>query len=273
MISLFITVFFGIAILSPQHPATDKSTATKQREVSQRQIQQTQPREALSVQANPQQNKTQEKESNSKAESQDRLYKTYLISGPIIGIIAFATGILVCIQIRAIKQIERAWIVVSTEEPHTMQKNKGTWILTGFGFDWYAKNCGKTPAFIVKVSARIHPVKSLSDLPKEPFIEKSDIHYYGVSVSTFPYGLSIGPSEVIPWYTFADPKDKQPTTIEEWNEVREGKLLWVAYGIVEYKLAFHRWRNRQTRFCYVWTPEAPDKFTRSALPQRYTKQT
>jgi hypothetical protein len=261
--AIFITVLLWFGILSPQQPATGKGKeALKKYEAQQNE--QTQDCAPVTVQCCPQAQNSKAKSDDSDAESKSWTYRAYLISGPFVVVVTIGTLILVWRQIRAMKQIERAWLVVTTEPPHTMVKAKGrSWFENGFGFDWYIRNCGKTPAFITRIGARLHRVEALIDLHKEPLIEKFE---------SFPHGMSIGPTETIPWYTFASPEDKQPITSEEWKDFNEGKFCWVGYGIVQYKLSIDS-KIRETRFCYLWTPQGPNAFVRSALPERYTKQT
>jgi hypothetical protein len=159
----------------------------------------------------------------------------------------------------------RAWIVLSfIETPHNTQivKNTGH-IRTGFGFNWSVKNCGNSPAFITRIGARWHPIRSLDELPAEPDIEASDLIQ---ATSHYPHGLSIAPGDGIDRYTISR---KYPT----WPQESESDLIYMAYGIIEYKTAFSDSEIRETRFCYRYTPGAEESFLRSDVPIGYTKQT
>jgi hypothetical protein len=259
VIAALLVIFFSV----PQQPTTNKSAKSDQSNISKQEGGE-QPDKAVPAQPCPQSATTNQKKDESANDSKDWIYRTYLISGPIVGIIAFATAFLVWRQIHTLKAVERAWLVVTTEPPRTLSKGKGGWIYQGYGFEWYVKNCGKTPAFIIQIGARIHSVKTISDLPAEPVIEDYEIFPDG--------GMSIGPSEIIPRFTMAAPQDKQPLTTQDWEDFRVGKIKWVAYGVIKYRLTILR-EIRETRFCYIATPNRPERFSRSAIPKNYTKQT
>lgn len=208
----------------------------------------------------------------------DPWYRAYVIA-TIILVVVGSCGVYKAHQtLKAIEQQSkalvaqnRAWVILTEiETPHNMQKVKHGWIRFGFGFNWTIKNSGNSPAFITRVGARWHPVKSLNDLPLEPNIE---IDGLVLPTAHYPYRLSIPPNGEIDRYTMAMPQDRQPATQEEYKEIREGESFWVAYGVIEYFTAFDSEKIRETRFCYTWMPSGEELFLRSDTPASYTRQT
>jgi hypothetical protein len=67
---------------------------------------------------------------------------------------------------------------------------------------------------------------------------------------------------------------RTPKTPEDYADVRDGKVIWLAYGAVEYRTVFDAEDfRRETCFCYRWTPGLEESFTHYELPGGYTKQT
>jgi hypothetical protein len=83
----------------------------------------------------------------------DLITTLYYISGPLVFIVSFATGILVWRQIRAIRRIERAWLGVGLvkipKEGRTFVEYRPTADSTFVHPFLLAKNHGKTPAWII----------------------------------------------------------------------------------------------------------------------------
>lgn len=192
------------------------------------------------------------------------------IAAIFTAIAAFA----VSVQVWAIFRSERAWLLVSAVIPHNIQEVRGNAVRFGLACKWTIKNYGKTPAFITKVGGRLHKVGSFDELPPNPVIDGiSDLFQ---PTDNFPYGLSIGPGETIERYTFST--DKGPATPEDHQAIWDEKVIWIAYGIVEYRLVFNRivfkGKKRETRFCYTWMGGRDNEsFLRSTKPRNYTKAT
>jgi hypothetical protein len=164
---------------------------------------------------------------------------------------------------------ERAWLIVTADMVSNMQKVKGSSYRFGFGFNWRVKNGGKTTAFITKIGARFHTVKDISELPDEPNI---DLPALVEPTDYFPEGFGVGPNDSVERFTFA--QEQRPVSQEDYEAASAGRVLWIAYGIVEYRLIFERDKIRETRFCYIWKPTGGEEsFNRSPVPPNYTKQT
>jgi hypothetical protein len=181
----------------------------------------------------------------------------------------FMQLVIISRQAKHFRNSERAWlIIIIPDKPNQMQKVKNGYVENGFGFDWKVKNCGKTPAFITKIGARFHPVKSLSELPTEPNIDIRDLVQ---PTEQFENGPGIGPGESLERFTLTEAK--RPESVPDYDAIRKGEIYWVAYGIVEYRLSFSHESPRETHFCYLWVPGQQNPFTPSPIPREYTRQT
>lgn len=195
--------------------------------------------------------------------------KLTLFTGLLVGV-GLLQAWIVYRQIKLFRNSERAWLIVTTGKAGTISEHGNGWIAQGFGFTWKIKNVGKTPAFITKMGARFHPISKWSDLPSNPNVDVPDLL---LETTNFVHGLSVGPGEVVERFAFAAREDRQPITTEQYKLINEGKIIWVGYGVVEYRLIFWRIKRRRTHFCYVWTPGSRESFVPSDKPRGYTMQT
>jgi len=162
---------------------------------------------------------------------------------------------------------ERAWLIVKADPPRTSQKSEGNQITMGFMFDWHVRNTGRTVAFVTRLGARFHPLHSLADLPEKP-----DIEQVGPIQATehYPNGLSIGPGSSVSRYT------RSSVSPGQQRKISDKEVIWIAYGVVEYRTTVSQGDVKETSFCYLWTPQsehAAESFVPSDVPRNYTKST
>lgn len=160
----------------------------------------------------------------------------------------------------------RAWLVVTMEgEPGNRQKAEGNWVAVGYCFHWKIKNWGNSPAFIVRMGARWHPINDLGELPPDPDIESIELIQ---RTAHYPFGLSVGPGESIDRYTLAE--------YPQMGEIVAGRIIQLAYGVVEYKTAYEPTKTLETRFCYrlnVGNRGERETLIPSEVPATYNRAT
>jgi len=248
---LLVAAFYSLLSFSrPQNPTADKSAHSKQEDIGQEnKTDEASDRDSLNCEIKTPRSDEAQNDSANQTEK-GWLYRTYLISGPVIGIIALGTGIMVWRQIVALKRIERAWIVlrgrpqlpsielmkrmVGGERPQPYLYFMCTFI-----------NMGKTPAMIVSCEMKF----SLIDkLPKRPNYETAnatnpqEIPLHGKFI---PPGGEWGPVHDV----FRGPVEFVPTA-EEFSEMRHGGVVCYAHCRVRYRDTFKS--MHETRVCYVW---------------------
>ena len=165
-----VSVLFAV-VLSVHRPSAQESNTAKHPDTTQ-QKEQTQSWPTV-----PPKSYTQTEDSNAQQrkpnnEAPDWFYRTYLISGPIIGILTLATAIVVWKQVVTLRQIERAWVIASLEwassrgqrvfqEASTTPPSETTYIELKFTLE----NSGKTPAWIIGSWMRHDVVTKVPDRP------------------------------------------------------------------------------------------------------------
>jgi hypothetical protein len=137
-------------------------------------------------------------------------------------------------QIRAIRNIERAFLVPMFDNVvhHNPEAENG---VLSHCFQWSFKNCGKTPAFLREVVGHMVVVDSLEKLPKNPDYRKP--------VTFIGDPLIGGESMTRNFYSPMDDK-RDFQAIEA--EYRSRKRVLFAYGMVKYDDMFGK--HHETRF-------------------------
>jgi|GEM_PF-4878400 len=232
-----------LSFLAIHQPITKESTRPQESPVTQqRKQEQTTP--SLPTQGNNQ--SLNDKTNRTHPEPQDWLYRTYLISGPIVGIIALGTGILVWRQIIALRRIERAWLLVTdveyTEYPEVVKRDERR--ISGAYFA--VKNYGKSPAWIASIGGSFVTINSLADLPPKPAYQTiKDVKDKGIVIVPMTV-------EEDDYQVFKFPHESNSDINDaEFQRAIHQTILWCVYGFVTYRDIFNE--ERETRFCYVMT--------------------
>jgi hypothetical protein len=139
-------------------------------------------------------------------------------------------------QAAAMKERERAWIMVKPENPTGFPKPDSTFPFT-FKFIWTAKNVGYTAGFL----ERVRPKAELRDYPlsaEPPRIKP------GQPLARF----------IIPANGSHGSEIKKRITAEEFEKLASGKKCIVFYGFIEYRHIFSQpdAEPRYTYFCSYW---------------------
>lgn len=174
-------------------------------------------------------------------------------------------------QTRSLLAQNRAWLVLeSIESPHGFQRNTRMRIFSGYGVIWTIKNTGNSPAFIFRIGSRFHRVNSFSELPATPDIEVPDLL---MPTRHYKHGYTLGPGQTLERFIMQENPADRPKTPEDYQAIRQGNPIWLAYGLVEYRTVFDKPDLiRELRFCYRWFAMGEDEFNPSDLPEGYTKQ-
>jgi hypothetical protein len=241
-----------LCILSvPQEPATNKGKESLKTNKTQ-QKEQTQNYPPVAVQCYPQTPQTQPKSDNSDAEPKSWLYRLYLLSGPIIGVVTVGTLVLVWKQIKALHNVERAWLLQSVEDVLPVQiDKKGPWTAKTAVFQ--VKNWGKTPARLKKVTLKVAVVEKITELG---VLAK----YKGSTVDDIE-GRPIAPGESMTLNL--ENVATKDVTEPEWDEVAKETKIAVFYVEVHYSDTFSR--KHLTTFCY--------RYVKRPMPFRGTSET
>lgn len=157
--------FFSILMLSVNSPASPEGAASYQSDVGQQQKQGKS--STLSGEYSAQTYQSNAKPNSTSRDSPGWLYRTYLISGPIVAIVALGTGVVVWRQIVALQTIERAWVMVDLATDIEITEDK---ILVG---QLTYTNNGQTPAWVHGVWLKFDCFKAVPHKPDLAGLGKS----------------------------------------------------------------------------------------------------
>jgi hypothetical protein len=223
-------------------------------------------------------NNGQDEGKRSETHVPDRLDVIYKISAPVIGLITLLTLGAVIKQIKAIKNIERAWIVLKGEPQFPSADVVRRTISGEQTQDPYLRfvctfiNKGKTPARITGCNMQFSLTQKL---PKRPSYKTASIsnpeHVPANGKFIAPKG-EFGP--VLEVYRGSMSGPFKPTQ-EEFAKIQRGELVCYAHCRLLYRDTFNH--KRETRVCYVWFVPIPsdpnDKGFVLGGPNDYNKHT
>jgi hypothetical protein len=131
-----IPMMLALVVYNPTSP---EGTGDNQRNVVE---QQTKAKDTAVFAPNPKPDskKCETKKQDGSENPHDWLYIAYLVSGPVVGILALFTAVVVWKQIATLRQIERAWVMIDISPRFFAD---GT-----LGADLTFVNRGKTPAWV-----------------------------------------------------------------------------------------------------------------------------
>jgi hypothetical protein len=159
-----------VAILSIYNQTSQKRQTQEQASVTQNKTQ-TEATDSLAAQTDTQNKNTDSTTNKTKSDPPDWLYRIYLVSGPIVVIVSIGTGFVVWRQVVALRQIERAWLMVDVDWLPVVQKEVCGEIVCGepqeitANFRLTYRNCGQTPAWVIEKRVCY---TTASPLPKRP---------------------------------------------------------------------------------------------------------
>ena len=236
-----------------QKPLTKESEKDGKQTVAQQQAQ-GQKLNPVAVQSNIQCECTKNKSDSSKDESKDRLYRTYLISGPIAAVLSVGTIILVWRQIITLRRVERAWVVLSVlKPPDHLSWLKIANFVSKIETTLQFTNIGNTPAILENIFVSIQVLDEKQELCEIPEYDKSKLPQH----PDIPkYGRILAPKESMESECIFKGSGGAITFQDEIQSVIDNKRTAVLFGIVKYSDAFGG--GHEFRFCYFWHARRSD---------------
>lgn len=150
---------------------------------------------------------------------------------------------------QAVINAERPWIIVEIRQPYM-----------GKDYDFSGRNCGRTPAEIISISARTTSAADEFSLPPQP--------EYGTAI--LAHRKFIPPRGTFEVYHFSG--DMLVNQSPERDDIRASRKRLIVYGNVRY-LDVLAQREHETRFCYWFAPVEPFGSMLVGGPEGYNQHT
>ncbi len=209
------------------------------------------------------------------ASKHDMVDKLNAVSTAVIAVFTFGMFLCIWMQIRASKNTERAWIIVSPLElappigfiPGTNAGNIENHLI-GVNqqnvFSCAIKNTGNTPAQLLKLAMTYRTVNSVGEIRATPeYGEKDNLN-----------GLLLVKDDSVGFEAVLEPNPILTKT--EWDAVHAQQLTLYVFGVVAYKDVYGK--SHETRFGYLYLiPKGGDRtpkgFNREKMPRAYNSAT